>query len=853
MRARLGVVTNWRRWAAIGWVAAAVLAACGGSPAEEARGGVAAPAGPAPAGVPAARSAGAEPVAPGDPGTAESAPPLGPGFVVWESNRDGAWRIWIRQLAGGEPRRLSPAEAGRDHCCPHVSPDGSWVAYLSAPAAGDEYPAGGSVGRLHLIAPDGGGDRVAAPAARSYFENRAVVWRSAGELIHIDGERATVALDPASGDSRRLADPPAELGWLIDATLSWATTGLPSFSPYDAKRRLVAPRRRLGGCQPYFSGDGRWGYWTAGAGGPIDRIRLADGRVERILDKNDPRVPDGLGYAYFPMLSADGRLFAWAASRGGHDHFRADYEVFVAESDPDTLELVGPPVRITRHPAVDRFPDVWQPPLELGREAGEAPLTAALRAAPEGDWRWILGDGATAEGATVEHTWAAPGRYEVVARRDGQERRGLVVVRPPRPPRPLAATARAGGLELAVAFDEPIDAGEARLELASGARIAGFELAADGRALAVRLAEPLRRSDRLTISGVRDRAERPNLMVPATLEVEPPAWPASREGLAFLWETADAANLVRDPELGADRATTLTATGGARLDAGFAMLLDGGRFTLGRDETPRLRAAVQGSNEISLEALIDSGGADGKIVTWATEKAINLWLEQRSGRLIFGLRTGARGPEAYPRVALFEPPAGRPAHVVVTYEPGRLVAYLDGEPLVESVEPQGGFYHWRDLPLSFGGGGWRGRVEGVAIYDRVLSAAEAAEAHRLARARLAARRPVPRSVVEARLVARSRAPTLAEISPYREAVFAVDYVVERTLEGPPVAAELRAVQWAVLDGAAQRVTRAAAGERFRLTLEPFAAQPQLESVYLADTLEGDRGQMFYVVDAAPAR
>ena len=41
---------------------------------------------------------------------------------------------------------------------------------------------------------------------------------------------------------------------------------------------------------------------------------------------------------------------------------------------------------------------------------------------------------------------------------------------------------------------------------------------------------------------------------------------------------------------------------------------------------------------------------------------------------------------------------------------------------------------------------------------------------------------MPRSVVEARLVARSRTPTLAEISPYREALFAVDYAVEARIE-----------------------------------------------------------------------
>ncbi len=376
---------------------------------------------------------------------------------------------------------------------------------------------------------------------------------------------------------------------------------------------------------------------------------------------------------------------------------------------------------------------------------------------------------------------------------------------------------------------------------------------ADGRTLVVRLAGPLRAADRLTVSGVRDRAQRPNLMAATTLEVEPPAWPASRDGLVFLWETADAANLVADPELGADRAYTLAASGGARLDANFAMVADGGSFALMRSEAVRMVAALQATNELSLEATVVPGGGDGRIVAWAVEKGLNLWLEQRGGRLSFGLRTGSRGPAAYPRVDLFDLPVARPAHLVLTYEPGRLIAYLDGEQRLESTDVQGDFYHWSNQPLTFGGDGWRGRIEGVAIYDRVLGAAEAAEAHRLYLAKREARPPVPRSIVEAHLVARSRTPTLDEISPYREALFTVGYAVEGRIDGPPVAADLRAVQWTILDGVALAVNRAAIGDRFRLTLEPFGVQPQLEPVYLADTLDGEPGELLYVVDAVPAR
>ena len=58
----------------------------------------------------------------------------GGGFVVWESNRSGAWRIWHRKLDGSDLRRLTPDEKGRDHFCAHIRPDGKKLVYLSYPS-----------------------------------------------------------------------------------------------------------------------------------------------------------------------------------------------------------------------------------------------------------------------------------------------------------------------------------------------------------------------------------------------------------------------------------------------------------------------------------------------------------------------------------------------------------------------------------------------------------------------------------------------------------------------------------------------------------------------------------------------
>ncbi|MCL4839725.1 MAG: PKD domain-containing protein, partial [Thermoanaerobaculia bacterium] len=367
------------------------------------------------------------------PAAGEVTPPvaaLGPGIVAWESNRGGNFRIFLRDLAEEEARQLTPDEPGRDHCCALLSPDGGRLVYLSLPAGKAGYEDGRAAGELRLVRLADGATSVVAERARTYAEHRAAVWWGDGELVHIDGEGHTVRLDLASGRRERLtAEPSPEFGWLVDPTGRFATTGDPTFSRYLPESRRIETAPRLGGCQPVFSQDGRFGVWSAGAGGPIARLDLESRVQATLLARHDPRAVDGFGYLYFPMPSRDGAALAYAASAGGHDHFAADYEVFAVATDPATLEPVGPAVRLTRSPAVDRFPDLWLAPLPLGRHAGEAPFPVRLAAPGPGRWRWELGDGAAAEGRQVQHTYASPGLYDVVARSGGEELRGRVVVR----------------------------------------------------------------------------------------------------------------------------------------------------------------------------------------------------------------------------------------------------------------------------------------------------------------------------------------------------------------------------------------------------------------------------------------
>ena len=801
------------------------------------------------------------PPEPREPPPAEPSPTaaektdLGNGFLVWESNRSGRWRIWTRDLAGGEARQLSPDEGRNLHCCSHISPDGKRIVYLSLGPDQDGYPQGGAVGAMMLIRPDGSGVESLLPAARNYYENRAAVWRSPSELVYIRSDGRTALLDLDSGRSSLLTGESDPNGpWLINSNLTWAASGNGALVPFLEARQKVANRPPQPGCQPYFSHDGRWGFWVVAPGGPIDRLQLVTQTRTNWLKKSDSRMPEGFGYLYFPMLSADGRLLVFAASDDDHPHFEADYEVFVVETDPQTLDILGTPRRFTENPATDRFPDVYLAPLPLGRHFGEAPFRwTADPGSPDSEWHWSFGDGSSATGSTGEHVYRSPGRFQVVAAAGEQTLTGQVSVTPAAPPRVLSSTLRTNSTELVVTFDEAIETSQMICTLASGTPIEGHALEGDDHRLVLRMGETLPSADSLHLDGITDQAQKPNAMGPVEIEIEPPLWPASTQGLVFLWETGDAPNLLFDPVLGADTAVTLRPRSLARLDSNFAMQPAGGHFEIPESASSRVILQSQRTNEISIEIVLTPANlADrrGVILTAASKSRRNFTLEQQTGGLYFGQRVKNRGERAFSRAFLMDLPPDQWSHVVVTYSPGKLQAYLNGGLMTTDHSISAGFFHWRTAPLVFGSdwngkNPWHGRLEGVSIYARALAAEEVQESFSRYRKKLESRSRISSWTVRATLETCSKKPTLKEIDPYREALMTCRYRVDEIVAGQDLAAVVRVARWAIMDGQPLAQAPADATAELRLTL--LADNPQLASIYLSDTLESPaEGPLFYL-------
>lgn len=776
---------------------------------------------------------------------------LGRGFVVWESRRTGAWRIWHRNLDGSDLRQVTPDEADRDHLAPHISPDGTRLVYVSVPHSfmtnwREDAPDGIP---MYLTSVDGSEQRQIVSNARTYGGDRAAVWLDDDTLIVLPQGKGPTKLNLRTGAKERM--PPNGL-WLLNRTFTHATTGEPTFSPYDAAKGTISQQPALGGCEPYFTADGTWGFWMGGAGGPINRFRLGTRQATPIIELHDRRMPTDRAYLYFPMFSRCQRLFAFAASPDQHDHATSDYDVFVAPANPDTLELTANPVRYTFNQTTDRYPDVFLADFELGTHSGEAPFTVELKnASTAGEWTWDFGDGSK-PALRSEYTYNAPGDHPVRATQGGQTLRGLVRVRPARPPS-VQAVLLQGDRDVVVEFDEPIQIDRMRIEAPSGIRVTAKR--AEKQRLILTLAAELKQETTLELQGISDLAQRPNTLSATNVVVHPIEWPTARAGLVFAWRTAASPVNAVNPENRQPSVGKVTRRNAARLDHNSALLLSAGSCAASTADAPLLEAC-RASGALTIEATLTPANVaqegPARIVSFSSDPSSrNFTLGQTKGHLVLRLRTPKTDLNgANPEVDLCAVEANRTYHVVVTYAGGHLVCYRDGAKVLESAAVQGDFSNWTPQHLVFGdewngARNWSGRLEGLALYSRALNAEEVTREHQ-AYQRIRSRRPtIPEIVVEAELVRLSKVPTLKEILPYREALMLAEYRVKKVIAGKLEAQIVRVAHWALLDGVARNPAARSPGWSGQLSLETFDANPQLKSLFMSDTLEDDFQAVLY--------
>ncbi|MFH1730048.1 MAG: hypothetical protein ABIF82_00175 [Planctomycetota bacterium] len=350
------------------------------------------------------------------------------GFVVWESRRPSGtrqlkYRIWKRNLDGSRLAMVSgaPFTDGYAHLGPRISPDGrfvifagrSWSSDRGDPDADVLYagayvapPFDAWVVEIDPVSLDAGAPRELA-AVRGLLgsagQDRFFEWKDSRTVyVNIPSQRGIFELDVVSGviGAKVVRD--------VDACtlLSPGGTSLFRASPGGVVIQRLdragpvatpGPGMELPGCQAVVTAGDEFALWmrTSGKVAVLD-LAGADGHERggilplrrMIRDAHEP-----YHHCYFPNLSRDRRMLVLGASRfppsvcGAmsnknwlrHSHRGADYEIFLAEFDPETLLPVGPTARysfndhsmypelltagadddLQQGHVLDRFPDVW--------------------------------------------------------------------------------------------------------------------------------------------------------------------------------------------------------------------------------------------------------------------------------------------------------------------------------------------------------------------------------------------------------------------------------------------------------------------------------------------------------------
>ena len=274
--------------------------------------------------------------------------------IVWSSNRSGNHELYLLDLRARSLRQLT------HH--PHVdffsrfSPDGRRIVFLRSQRPWVSFREE-TAWDVFLINVDGTGEeRIAQGGYHPTWtaDGRAVVFHRGARVFRYDlGTRQEATIF----DGKAAVAGVTEIGdFELDPggrRLAFGLRGpFAGAAVFDPDARTLTPLTRVQACQTTWAPDGRSLVWVEieGHGGTRIMTGHPDGNGRRVFMD----LPGSRSHEYFPKLSNDGRWLVWGASAEGHEHDRADYEIFVWE--------VGTPwdsaVRLTHHPGNDQWPDL---------------------------------------------------------------------------------------------------------------------------------------------------------------------------------------------------------------------------------------------------------------------------------------------------------------------------------------------------------------------------------------------------------------------------------------------------------------------------------------------------------------
>jgi Tol biopolymer transport system component len=279
------------------------------------------------------------------------------GRVVWSSNRTGNHELYLLDLGTRSVRRLT--NTPQVEFFSRFSPDGQRILFTRSHR---DYvsPRDPTAWDVYVMNADGTGERL---LVRNGYSPQ---WAPDGEgIIFLRGEQV-MRLDVKGGvpgrESVLLDGPTTEgiQGGMQTPELSPDGTRLAvtirsrrynGVAVVDLETRRVTRLSSINACQITWTPGSDRLLWMESEGNGGTSIVSGGPGLPRspFMD-----LPGSYSHEYFPRVSNDGAWLVWGAAARGHEHDRADYEIFVWRIGQPVSETV----RLTHHPGNDQWPDI---------------------------------------------------------------------------------------------------------------------------------------------------------------------------------------------------------------------------------------------------------------------------------------------------------------------------------------------------------------------------------------------------------------------------------------------------------------------------------------------------------------
>jgi len=281
------------------------------------------------------------------------------GFVVWSSNRFGNHDIVMLSLPEQKLTRLTTNSS--TEYFPRISPDGTRIVFCRSqvpwvsqrnPVPWDVYMLDLRTGKEQLVVRNGNVPTWSSDGKKVRFQrhfNQFVEYNlmTKKEVVLLETGKQGFLSSSVSLGGPVFSDKRQETAVTLRG-------GKRATVVADLQRHI----RRVGdGCQLDWAPDSSYLYY-------VDH----GGKMKNAFYKVDPDTlkrklwfdsPTEYSHEYFPKVANTGDFLVYGASTGGHEHDRADYEIFLWQIGTPS----GNAVRLSFHTGNDCWPDIYlQPP-----------------------------------------------------------------------------------------------------------------------------------------------------------------------------------------------------------------------------------------------------------------------------------------------------------------------------------------------------------------------------------------------------------------------------------------------------------------------------------------------------------